>query len=129
MVVTVKQWVGLTLVFLVVMFFFLFDMLFPRVQIVIFSDTADADMLAVLREVDDDVTIRQGRGEEAADWEVNERPTYLVLGYGHGDRLTFHKSRYAKDWFLLHRSDDVGELIRYLNRDWNLMFWRWWLSD
>ena len=127
-VVSRKQWVGLIVTFSAVCLFFFFDMLFPRVQIVVFSDTAAADMEAVLREVDEDVPIRQGRANETEQWEVDERPTYLVLGYGYGDDLGYGRKKWTKRWFELHRTEDIDALIRHLRLDWNLMIWRWWLS-
>jgi hypothetical protein len=126
-VVSRKQWTVLIVAFLAVCLFFFYDMLFPRVQIVVFSDTAAADMDAVFREVDEDVSIRPERDGEAEEWEVGVRPTYLVLGYGFGPELKRVYRAKDRHWFQLHRTDDRDALIRYLRRDWNLLIWRWWL--
>lgn len=127
-VVTWKQWAFLSVSFLSAMVILLYDMIFPKVQIVLFSDQAEVDMLSVLKAVDEEVTIRPGRPAEEEAWGVYRRPTYLVLAYGYGDLLVHRKSYYDRDWFLLHRTEEVDELIRYLRRDWNLTFWRWWLA-
>jgi len=126
-VVTRKQWAVLLVGLLATCLFFFYDMLFPRVQILVFSDTPVADMEAVLREIDEDVSIRQGRADEAVTWEVDMHPTYLVLGYGFSAELKRVYRTKDRHWFQLHRSEDRDALIRYLRRDWSLMFWRMWL--
>ncbi|TLS49812.1 hypothetical protein FE782_22660 [Paenibacillus antri] len=127
-VVTWKQWAFLIVSFFSAMFILLYDMIFPQVQIVVFSDQAEVVMLSVLEAVDEEATIRPGRAVEEEAWEVYRRPTYLVLAYGYGDLFVHRRYEYDKDWFLLHRTEDAGELIHYLKRNWNLMFWRWWLA-